>query len=535
MDVGIDLLLIDKKLHVNNKMKTFLTAIYCCMRCILYPETKIVVSAGKISQGIEILTKIQELLPNSPNLQRELIIKEFKTNQQNAGCKFKNGSYIRIMASNQNSRGARANLLIVDEFRLVDKDVLDSVLRKFKSAPRQPKYLNKPEYAHLQESNKEIYLSSAWLKSHWSWDKVNDFFESMTNGKSYFVCNLPYQMAIKEGLLMRDQVENEMSESTWDSVKWSMEMEGLFFGESEKAFFKLGDLNDNRVLAKPMYPKEYAELIKDRDFQKHTITPKEDGEIRLISCDISVMGSSKKNNDASIYTIMRLIPNEKKTYFNKYVPYMESCEGGNTQLQALRIRQLYEEFDCDYIVLDTNGIGAGVYSALATNLYDTVNDKEYPAFSCINDETMADLCLVEDAEKVIYSIKADAKLNNDKDVWTREDFKQGKLRLLINEFEGKEVLKELKGFKDLPLEDQAKLQLPYLQTTLLVNELINLERVETGNNYIKLKEPSGKRKDRYSSLTYAVWVAKLLEKELKPKNDNIDISKLFKFRKQRIK
>ena len=105
MDVGIDLLLIDKKLHVNNNLKTFLTAIYCCMRCILYPETKIVVSAGKISQGIEILTKIQELMNNSPNLRREIIQKEFKTNQQNAGCKFKNGSYIRIMASNQNARG----------------------------------------------------------------------------------------------------------------------------------------------------------------------------------------------------------------------------------------------------------------------------------------------------------------------------------------------------------------------------------------------------------------------------------------------
>ena len=431
-----------------------------------------------------------------------------------------------------NNNLARANILILDEFRLIDKTVLDSVLRKFKSAPRQPAYLKKPEYAHLQEPNKEFYLSSAWMKSHWSWDKVCDFFDAMIDGRKYFVCNLPYQMAIKEGLLMREQVENEMSENTFNEIQWSMEMMGLFFGESEKAFFKMSDLNDNRVMSKPLYPREYYNLIKDKDFKYE---PKKEGEIRLVSCDISVMGSSKNNNDASIFTIMRLIPNEKKTHYNKYVCYMESSEGGNTQLQALRIRQLYEEFECDYIVLDTNGIGAGVYSALATNLYDTANDKEYPAVSCINDEAMAELCPYEDAEKIIYSIKADNRLNNDKDVWTREDFKQGKLRLLINEFEGKEILKGLKGFKDLTVEDQTKLQLPYLQTTLLINELINLEKVPTENGLIKLKEPSGKRKDRYSSVTYAVYIAKQLENELKPKNTNIDYTKLFKFKKQRIR
>lgn len=59
----------------------------------------------------------------------------------------------------------RANLLIVDEFRMVDLDIITKVLRKFLTAPRSPRYLNKPEYSHLQERNKEIYLSSAWLNN----------------------------------------------------------------------------------------------------------------------------------------------------------------------------------------------------------------------------------------------------------------------------------------------------------------------------------------------------------------------------------
>ena len=68
------------------------------------------------------------------------------------------------------------------------------------------------------ERNKELYLSSAWFKHDWSWEKVKAFFESMTDGKSYFLCSLPYQLAIKEGLLMREQVEDEMSESDFDEI-----------------------------------------------------------------------------------------------------------------------------------------------------------------------------------------------------------------------------------------------------------------------------------------------------------------------------
>ena len=52
----------------------------------------------------------------------------------------------------------RLNIIIVDEFRMVDIDIINKVIRKFNTAPRQPKYLNKPEYAHLAERNKEFYL-----------------------------------------------------------------------------------------------------------------------------------------------------------------------------------------------------------------------------------------------------------------------------------------------------------------------------------------------------------------------------------------
>lgn len=142
--------------------KSFLTAIFCCVRAILYPETKIVIAAGNVKQAIEVIGKIEDLMSNSPNLTRE--IEDLKTSPNNAGVYFRNGSWIRVTASNDGARGLRANLIIVDEFRIVPLEIINKVIRKFMSAPRQPKFLQKPEYAHLKERNKEIYLSSAWLK-----------------------------------------------------------------------------------------------------------------------------------------------------------------------------------------------------------------------------------------------------------------------------------------------------------------------------------------------------------------------------------
>lgn len=507
--------------------KTWLTAIFCCVRAILFPESKIVLTAGNKGQGSEVLEKINDMMENSPNLKRE--ITDLKTATQKPRCIFRNGSWIKVVASNQGARSARANVIVIDEFRMVDKSIVDGVIRKFLTAPRQPKYLQNKKYSHLKERNKELYLSSAWFKHDWSWDKVKAFFNSMIDGKSYFLCSLPYQIAIKEDLLMREQVEDEMSESDFSEISWLMEMCAMFYGSSEKAFFNYEDLEKNRVLQKVVYPKYKYELFKKNKNFKYT--PKEKDEIRLVSCDISGMNSSKnKKNDASVFTVIRLIPNKSHTSYDKYVCYMETMEGGRSDFQALKIRRIYEELDCDYIVIDTQSYGLSVYDVLTQNIYDKELDKEYEGFSCINDDDMANRCLLQDAPKKIYSMKAYEKINSDMHIYVKDDLKRGKLRLPVNENEGKEYLKTFKDYNDMTPEQQIEYQSPYFQTTLLINEMISLEQIDNKNGTIKLKEPSSMRKDRYSSLGYGIYVSKLLEKKnFKPKNKDEDISSYILF------
>ena len=195
--------------------KTWLTALFCIVMCILFPRTKICIASSTRVQANEVLSKIEDdFMKNygwgSDNLRREITFHVVGSNR--AVIEFANGSWIKVVTASDSGRGNRANILLVDEFRMVDLDTINTVLRKFLTTPRQPGYLTKPEYAHLQERNKELYMSSAWYASHWSYEKAKAYVVNMLSDvKKYFICGLPYQLSIKEGLLSKEQVQDEMS------------------------------------------------------------------------------------------------------------------------------------------------------------------------------------------------------------------------------------------------------------------------------------------------------------------------------------
>lgn len=399
---------------------------------------------------------------------------------------------------------------------MVELDIINKVLRKFLTAPRSPKFLEKPEYSHMLERNKEIYLSSAWYKAHWSWKRVLTYFKAMAEGKSYFVCGLPYQLSIAENLLMKDQVLDEMSEEDFDSVGWSMEMGAEFYGENENAFFKFEDLQKNRSITAPIFPKTFYGMIRDSRFKYKEKTI---GEIRILSCDIAGMAGNE--NDASAYSILTLIPSARG--FERRLVYMESMTGGHTNTQAVRIRQLFEDFDCDCLVLDTQNMGLGIYDQLVQPLFDKERNVEYEAWDCINDPAMSERCMVQNAPEVIYSIKGTAQFNSDCAVALRDNLRRGKFKLLVDDREGREYLLNLKGFATLPIEEQVKFEIPYKQTSALINEMVNLE-YELKNNLIRVHEVKSKRKDRYSSVSYGNIIANELERERYKKSQEFNWS-----------
>jgi hypothetical protein len=168
---------------------------------------------------------------------------------------------------------------------------------------------------------------------------------------------------------------------------------------------------------------------------------------------------------------------------------------------------------------DNTLIGLGVFDCIARELVDPDTGEIYPALSCCNDQTMADRCTVPGAARVIWSIKASAALNSDCAVLLREGFKSGRIRLLANEYDAERFLEDLKKYNSLNPPEKVALQMPYIHTTLLIDELVNLQHDES-NGRVRIYEKSGMRKDRYSSLSYNYYVAIQLESKLTRRKNN---------------
>ena len=76
-------------LAARGQGKTYLTALFCVVRCILFPGTKIVVSSGTLKQANEVLLKIQDdFMKQSAILRTE--IEKCNIGQNDATISFKN-------------------------------------------------------------------------------------------------------------------------------------------------------------------------------------------------------------------------------------------------------------------------------------------------------------------------------------------------------------------------------------------------------------------------------------------------------------
>lgn len=510
----------------NNNLKSFLVAIYGVARCILYPNTNIVIASGIRNQSsLVISSKVADLRKKYPAVADE--IKEIKTNLQKTEVIFKNGSGMQAVPSSDNARGFRGNILIADEFRLIKKEDLDGALKPILNVPRIPEFTLKPQYKdYPKEKNIEIYLSSAWYKSHWIWSEFESFLKSMMgNGKSFVSC-IPYQASLLHGILDQDRIDEARTKETADETMFKMEYEAIFIGENDKGYFKLDPLNRARTLNKVFIPPTNLEFVENNHLSKPkklTNMPRQTGEIRIVGLDVALLsGVSKYANDTSALTCMRMLPDKDGTY-KRHVVYLgsvqESIESSNL---AIELKRLYYDFEADYAVIDANGNGLGVYDACADILYDEERDVEYEPWVSINDEELQKRFSNNDGKPVLYTYKGNAKLNSEIAVSLRSGFNIGKIKLPISDIQKREdlLVDDRKGFLSKSVDEQGRELYTYQQASALVNELTALEYTVADGGNIKIKEVGSATKDRYSSLAYVNHRAEQIEREAIKKEDS---------------
>lgn len=334
--------------------KTWTTALFASTKCVLFPNCAVVVASGTRRQAREIVSKIEKIfMPNYPMFALE--VEEITNNAINTIVKFRNGSYIEIVTANQNARCGRANMLIIDEARLVDKYIIDSVLKKFLTAPRHAGFMDLDEYKdYPPERNQEMYLTSGWYANHWCYNLFRDYAAGMITGRDYFVAALPYQLSIKEGLLDRRQVESDMADSSFNEVSWIMEMCAEFWSGADGALYSYDEISPTRRLKYPILPPKLSGLMGDKRIK---IPPKLHNEVRIVSADIALMQSTGKagNNDATSVFVNQMMLNDNGRRAVKNIIYTQNHEGLRAEEQALEIRRIAAQYDADWLVVDARG------------------------------------------------------------------------------------------------------------------------------------------------------------------------------------
>lgn len=351
--------------------KSFLIALYACCRCITRPYTKIVLSSATKGQSKLIISeKIKnELMNMSPILRQE--IKSIKDNQNEVIVFFHNGSTITVVPASENGRGYRSSCCIREEFRQIDKKIDDSILSPFQTIRQAPYMLIEPYSSNkeLQEEPVDIYISSSWIDNgHWMWGIVDQAYKDMLNDENSCLLAFDESITLKHNIKTLRQLKREKKKQ--DPLTWRIEFLNERVKENTYAFFPYELLFKNQRLKKPFYPRTLIDY-KSRKKNPHNIEKQHD-EVRIVTCDMAFI--ENKRNDNSIFSCMRLLP-ESVTYikddnnsieikqgYRRVVSYIEGIQGGDTGKQALRIRQLYNDFDADYIVLDLRNAGSDAHS-----------------------------------------------------------------------------------------------------------------------------------------------------------------------------
>jgi hypothetical protein len=503
--------------------KSFLVACYTCCKAILYPGSEILISASTIKQASLIVSsKITMLRDMSPLLQRE--ITSITSNNNSNVCLFSNGSSIKVVASNEGSRGNRATTLLMDEFLLLKKEVVDAILLPFLYV-RQAPFMNAleyPEYAdYPQEEPQVISISSAGFKSDWGFKYVVSVIKMMVEGKKAGFFAVDYLVSIKSGIKTKSQIESERRNSDPDT--FSREYENIFSGESGRSYFKSSMFD--RKIKKAFYPMRNDMFhLKKNPYS----IPKIEGELRVIGYDVAAR--LNKMNDNSVLTAIRCLPTHKG--YQRQVVYIESSHGSNVVSQGLRLKDVFFEFEADHLILDIAQNGIGLFDNMSSISRNDEKGIEYPAFTVMEHYSLDEAIKTELRERtlgvnalpVVYPISATSKLNSEIAVALRSALQKKLFSFLVNDTEAEDYLtrtnKEFLETKD-DLSLRPWFLHPFTQTNLLLMECLNLEMI-LNNNLIKLSEGSG-RKDRYTSLSYAnYFITEVLDRQLLREENNND-------------
>lgn len=477
--------------------KTYIDVMANYLKCIMYPNNHVCLAMPTKTQSAKVVEeKVEELWTDYPLLKNELVIDKCKFQKDYVKLVFRNGSTLDTLTVGESSRGLRGNGMVLEEIvdEKMDRDTINNVLLPILAQPRMTRHGADPnEYSKTQG-----YITTASHKQSYCFEKFKELFGEMVNGEPTIVLGTSFEMGTRFGTLDLDDVNEKLNSPTYSPLSFDREYRSIFTGSSEKSLVSIEDINKCRTIDTPEYKAD--KKMKDAMY--------------VLSYDIA-RAEGKQTANSSL-AVFKCIPRMDGTY-QKFLVNIFTMEGTHFHEQALFLKRKVVEFDASMLCIDHNGMGSALTDILVTEI------DENPPYSVVNDDRY-DKYKRPNSIPILYLISSNTRETKNSNIINifMSTIANNDLYILKSETNVKSSIRETDPTK------LAKKLMPFIQVDRMVDEIMNLEYVQSGNTTKVNQISRGVEKDRYSALSYGIYYIYLLEqKNQQRKRDTIGDAKSF--------
>lgn len=464
--------------------KTYVNVFAHLLKCVLYPNNALCLTMPTKEQSARVATeKIEEILKDYPLLRGE--VKSISKQKDYVAVEFKNGSKLDTLTAGQSSRGLRANGLSLEEIvdERMTRETINEVLLPILAQPRQVAHFGADR--ENEYSKTEAYVTTASNKQSYCFEKFETLFDSMAGGEPTIVLGTGYQMGTRFGTLDEEDVLAKLDDKTYSQLSFDREYNSIFTGTSEKSYISDDEIRRVRVLEQS---EDYASKADKESKSIHY----------FLAYDVARIEG--KTNAQSSLVVLKCIDRGDGT-FEKNIVNIYTIKGTHFRDQAIFLKQKVEDFGAEMLVVDVNGMGVGLVDDLVLEF------NEHPPYSITNSSNWDEyrkpnsIPMVFALNSAQRETKEELIVNNFMAVFNNND-----VNLLKSESHAKSFIEEKDGAK------MANKLLPFIQTDRLVDEIMNLKYVNSGNKGRVERISQSIQKDRYSSIAYGLFYVYMVER-----------------------
>lgn len=453
--------------------KTFDEVLASILACIFFPEISISLSAQTKENASDLLKeKYFEIIRFYPMLKNEVEKTNFA--KGDSLIVFKNGARLDNLANSQTSKGQRRKRMNMEESALIDNDTFLDALLPIVEVPRV--CVGKYSITDPEELNQQInFFTTAGFKGSDEYQRSVDMVKDMINLNGKMVLGSSFWLPCWYG---RGSTKSQIFQKKKDMtmISFAQNYESKWVGASNGALVNINKLMNCRSLSVPR-----TECKGDEEYY----------------LGVDVARSQNTNNNQSFISVIKVNRTKDKSRIVSMdlVNLINIPNIYNFTAQACVVKKYKNLYKAQAVVVDGNGLGAGLIDELVKESFDPVTKESLGCWDTINDTNEPEVPDI--AEKILYNLKAQSYqskiVTNFIDV-----VDSGKFRMLEQRQQSEFTEKEYDDFDNYVA--------PFLQTDVLFEEIANLKLKHLNNGGVTIEKVVNKLdKDRVSATIYVLW------------------------------